>query len=89
MISNKLNTAKRNIDAALELLAKTPEKNAILTLIEACRAVDERYQEFCEEQDDAYGQPIGTTYQEGINLEFYIESDAWHTISCALRELDS
>jgi len=87
MIVQKLTNAKAYIDYAIDLLNETPEKNALAELIQACKALDNYYKEYCDGIDEDRGESIGTTYNEGISMEFYIEAEAFHDISLALRKL--
>ena len=75
------------IGMRLEFPEQTPEREHIAKLIEACERLDEYYKDWCEEIDDEYGDERGTAYEQGTNMEFYIESSEWHNISEALREL--
>ena len=90
-INGKLTVALNYIRSAQNDLNDTENANkqAIAELIEACESIDANYREFCEWNDDAYGEPIGTTYKEGINIEYQIEADWWHDVSLALRKLRS
>ena len=51
------------------------------------QALDERYKDWCKEQDEDAGDLEGTCYAEGTSMEFYIESDDWHNISVQLRKI--
>lgn len=57
-------------------------------MLQAVRVLDEHYKEFCNEFDENDGSSEGTTYKQGINIEFYIEADLWHDVSLALRKID-
>lgn len=87
MLLSKLEGAIRFIQQGIEEIEKAPQMNAILGLIEACQHIEERYEQFCVEQDEDAGDESGTTYKYGVSLEFYIEADDWHRISLQLRKL--
>lgn len=80
-------TAKELLDRAEQNLEKAPERDAIIRLLGACQATDVLYKEYCNGIDEANGDPIGESYELDPNIEFYIDTSAWHTISEALREL--
>ena len=82
-----LKSARHQIDDALQLLEKAPEKTAIIDLINACEKIDRHYEEECKAVDEAYDEEEGFHYEHGFNMEYYIESDWWHEISVALRKL--
>jgi len=87
-IPYELKRAQNIIQQAAKDLESAPEKADIVELIDACERVDLYYKErFCEELDADYEEAEGTTYENGISLEFYIEADWWHDISLALRKL--
>jgi len=87
-ISYDLERAKNLIQNVIKELEEAPEKKAIIELINACEAIDRYYKErYCAELDLDYNEPDGTTYEEGICLEFYIEAEWWHDVSKALRKL--
>jgi len=88
MIKENLEYAKRYIDAAISKLDETPDKDAIADLLIALEGIDEYYKSFCESLDEDQGEEIGTSYEHGVNLEFYIESEWWHDVSIALRKLN-
>jgi len=78
--------AKRLLSTVEEDLKNAPEKANITELMEACEKLDRYYKSrFCAEIDSEYGEEPGTTYEDGISLEFQIEADWWHDISVALR----
>lgn len=80
--------AKRLLTTVEEDLKNAPEKADIVELMEACERIDRYYKNrFCVEMDAEYGEDEGTTYEDGISLEFYIEADWWHDISVVLRKL--
>ena len=89
-LRNKLDTAEACIQSAKEELDRVSNLEAIAKLMEAIRPVDRYYKnDFCKELDKDYGEPEGTTYKDGISLEFYVEAADWHNISLAFRELDN
>lgn len=81
-ILDLLYEAEGAIASAIQEAKRGPRQLASDALIAACERVDTYYKEFCEE----FGPE---TYDEGINIniEFYIEAEAWHDISLALRAL--
>lgn len=87
MISEHLNNISRSVQAIEKELQNTPEIEAISELLKACRSLDDYYQTFCERHDELDGYPLGTTYKEGCDIEFYIEASWWHEISLQLRKL--
>ena len=87
-MKNELEYARNYIDEVLRRMEKYPEKGAISDLLRAVKSIDLYYEEFCDQVDEDYGQPEGTTYRDGISIEFYIEAGAWHDISLALRKLE-
>lgn len=87
-IRDDIDTARICTERALEQLDKQPSLTAISDLIQACSMIEDYYrEEFCPALDREYGDPEGTTYKVGANLEFYIEADWWHEVSLALRRL--
>lgn len=87
-IRDDIDTAMICAERALKKLDEEPSLTAISDLIQACNVVEDYYrEEFCPSLDREYGEPEGTTYEQGANLEFYIEADWWHYISLALRRL--
>jgi hypothetical protein len=82
-----LESAQRLIEGVVQQLEEAPEKAAIVKLIAACESLDRHYKKACEEVDLDYGDPIGTAYEDGFNMEYCIEGDWWQEISEALREL--
>jgi DNA gyrase/topoisomerase IV subunit A len=86
-MKDTLEAIQRLAHAGLAEIEQTPEREHIAKLIEACERLDEYYKDWCEEIDDEYGDERGTAYEQGTNMEFYIESSEWHNISEALREL--
>lgn len=89
-LTDQLEEATRLIQEVAKSLEDSPEhekSQAAKFLIEKCEIIEERYKEYCEECDDSFGYEPGTSYKEGVNMEFYIESSDWHQISLALRVL--
>ncbi len=83
-----LKIAKLYIDNVLTDLKENPEQTTLTDLLNACESIDRYYKEgFCAECDVDYGEQEGTTYEHGTEMEFYIESSAWHDISKAIRVL--
>jgi len=89
VLATNIAMAKRYLDEAAKHIkeADGASPEVIAELIAACRGIDEHYKEMCAEADDRYGDPDGTTYRDGISIEFYIEADWWHDVSLALRKL--
>ncbi len=87
-IVNDLEEAQTYIEFALREIKATPEKADMADLIEACMKLEEHYEEFCKGCDQDFYEEEGTTYRNGISLEFYIESSLWHNVSKALREIE-
>jgi len=83
----ELESAVRHIEGVLQNLKDAPEQAAIIELIKTCESLDRHYKEACKEVDLDNGDPIGTAYEHGFNMEYYIESDSWQMISEALRVL--
>ena len=79
--------AVTRLTKALERIDNEPALGVITDLIEACEEIDRHYKAMCDETDDYHKDPVGTSYENGINIEFYIETSWWHTISLALRKL--
>lgn len=79
--------AERQLAVVKELVEQAPELDAITDLISACQKIEYHYQEFCKEMDENFGDEPGTSYEEGVNIEYYIEADWWHDVSVALRKL--
>jgi len=86
-LSDRIHHAKHQLNLVLEELAKVPDKSELVDLFEALTNLESRYIEFCESCDEGQGQELGTTYRDGISLEFYIEAEVWHEVSKALRKL--
>jgi hypothetical protein len=86
-MKHELEIAKTQIDQALHQLNTAPEKGQIADLIAACEVIDMAYKLMCREDDDDMQVPAGTSYKEGMDIEFYIEASWWHDVSVALREL--
>lgn len=86
-MQNDLQHAINVIQSVKVQLTQTPETSAIVELIKACEHLDEYYKRMCDDMDLDSDDPEGTTYQEGISIEFYIEADLWHDVSVQLRKL--
>jgi hypothetical protein len=87
-ILKTLKYMRLRLDKTIELLEAEPTLDEISELLEWVGAIDRYYQqEYCDENDEAYGLKPGTSYEQGINSEFYIESDDWHQISLAYRNI--
>jgi len=86
-VSWELEQAKSLIDRALLRIENAPEAGALITVLEECEKLDRHYKKYCEEIDLNNGDEIGTAYEYGFNMEYYIEGDWWQTISEALRVL--
>lgn len=87
-LTRDLETAQVLISRVLVDLKENPETDALTDLLDACESIDRYYKEhFCAGCDFDFDKKIGTTYEDGISLEFYIEADWWHDISKAIRIL--
>lgn len=84
-LSDRIHHAKHQLNLVLEELAKVPDKSTLVDLFAALENIERHYIEFCASCDE--GQEPGSTYRDGISLEFYIEADWWHDVSVALRKL--
>ena len=89
-IIDKLETAKFMIQEGVIELEKTPEKTAILDLIQALKEIDMNYKYECECIDGQTGTEYNGAplYEVGMNSEFDIGGMTWHRISILLRALD-
>lgn len=85
-IEDNLIRAKNLIDTSLSDLRSAPEKADISELLDNVQKLDNYYQQYCDEIDETAGDEIGSTYRDGISLEFYIEAEWWHDISLAFRK---
>ncbi len=83
----KLVMASQLLNSVLDDFKDAPEKIAIVELINAVRRLNVKYFDWCTEIDDENGEPHGTTYENGISLEYYIEADEMHNLSKILRKL--
>lgn len=88
ILADQLKYANSYITKAINLLDENPTEDALCDVLQHCKALDEYYKKWCAEQDEAYGDPKGTSYKDGVSMEFYIEAEFWHEISLALRELE-
>lgn len=84
---NYLETIRDRLTKVLALMDAEPAMCQVTDLIESCVNIDEHYKLLCDEIDDSNDDPMGTTYEVGMNIEFYIEAAWWHEVSKALREL--
>lgn len=88
-LSYDMKSVIRGMERIKAKLEDTPEINLIRDLLDAIRGFDAIYKEACDNFDLDFGETPGTSYNEGMTVEFYIESDDWHQVSLALRQLDS
>ena len=73
-------------DVAIDL-DNAPEAAEMRDLFKALKSIDDYYKnEFCKELDETYEETPGTTYKNGISLEFEIEASWWHEVSLILRK---
>ncbi len=87
-ILNDLEIAQSRIKNAIVKLEENPNKDLINELLDACAELEFNYKnEFCAGCDADFGDEQGTTYEDGISLEYYIESSSWHKISKVIRQL--
>lgn len=92
------NSLKYKLDTIIKLASQCQAKidgaeilgnnKHIYNLIEKCQQLDVHYKQYCDEVDEADDAEPGTTYRDGISIEFYIEADWWHDISLILREMN-
>lgn len=87
-VSYRLKIANNYLTQVIEDLNEAPEKSTIVDLLDACKDIDIYYEKYCEECDEQWGDSPGTAYEEGMNLEFYIEASWWHRVSKELRKLE-
>lgn len=59
----------------------------ISDLINLVRKLNVQYFDWCMEMDDEFGEPHGTTYENGVSLEYYIEAKDMHELSKLVRKL--
>ena len=83
----KLNQAKWSIQSVIDHIERMPDGAAMADLIEACINIDNNYKRWCSEMDEGSDQIEGTTYEEGIFIEYEIEASDWHDVSLALRKI--
>jgi hypothetical protein len=86
ILSRKLKVAMTMIKDVHDSLTWTPAMDIKDELIDLLLELDGRYQDFCWEADTEMLLEKGTTYEQGINLEFYIEASDWHRISKMIRK---
>ena len=86
-LRHDINLAKSALDRIERALDEQQQVEALDELVRVCRDLDEHYENTCNELDRDAGDPEGTHYKGGWNMEFYIESFMWHRISLALRKL--
>lgn len=87
MITNDLKRAKSIIEKSIKDLEEKPDQILVKELIEACKAIEPTYKKMCDDSDEQCCDPKGTSYNDGISIEFYIEADQWHIISECLRKM--
>lgn len=85
-IEDMLVRAKNLIDTSLSDLRTTPEKADISELLDQVQKLDNHYKQMCDDFDESDGTEIGTTYRDGISIEYQIEAEWWHDISLAFRK---
>lgn len=83
----RLEVIEKSIRTVKSIIETCPDLTALTELLAACNEIESYYITYCEEQDETAGVKKGTAYQEGVNMEFYIEGLDWHRISQALRQL--
>jgi len=87
-ITNNLQIAKSHLLFALKELETNPKQDSISELLDAIEVIEENYRDrFCPNCNSDFDEKKGDTYENGISLEFYIESAQWHDISKAFRKL--
>lgn len=90
-IQQKLTSIINNAQSVLDDVGSDnllEQNEAIRELIDACLTIESYYKTFCNECDEDWGEKPGTCYNQGVSMEFYIESDWWHDASLALRKLE-
>ncbi len=85
-VEDNLVRAKNLIDMSINDLRTVPEKADISELLDQVQKLDNHYKKMCEEMDENYEDEIGTTYRDGISIEYQIEAMWWHDISLAFRK---
>ena len=87
-IKDNIEYAERYLAKAKEDIEKNPDIDTLSELLDALFVIENYYRDrFCPECDEDFGEDNGTTYEEGISLEFYIEAVWWHDVSKAIRKL--
>ena len=88
-INEDLEIALAYIKSAQEDFKNLPEASAINLLLTALEPIEEKYIDWCAEQDEYEDVPEGTTHKSksGVSMEFYIESLDWHQVSRELQKL--
>ncbi len=87
-IKSDIETAEQYLNRAKESLDEVPNVEALSELLDALFVIENYYRDrFCPEMDEDFGDDPGTTYEDGANIEFYIEADWWHDVSKAIRKL--
>jgi hypothetical protein len=82
-----LKTTALYLKRAIEVLEETPSLTINADLLQALEQIDLRYNEWCNTMDMQWGQTEGTSYEDGISMEFYLEATDWHKVSVILRKL--
>ena len=86
-ILDHIERAQVHLERAVKDLQADEQVGLTADLLRALLALEEQYKEHTLDLDREHGERPGTAYHEGGNcIEFYIESDAWHEISVALRK---
>lgn len=78
---------RRALDVLIDELDDEPKVGQVIDLLHSCQVIDAYYKHLCDETDHFDGVAEGTSYENGINIEFYIEASWWHEVSLALRAL--
>jgi len=86
-IKDDIEIAQRYLQKVQKGIEDTPNLEALNELMEALIPIEMHYRDFCEGCDQDFGDEPGTTYEDGISLEYYIEASWWHEVSLALRKL--
>ena len=81
-------TALRKLKEIQEDANKTEFPPKAIKLLEIAREMREEYKRWCDGVDEDLGDEIGTSYKNGVSMEYYIESDLIHKLSKALDELE-
>jgi hypothetical protein len=86
-VINQLKISQKWLSDSIESIERSKEITLPDELLDALDYIDSYYERFCGELDEDFGDEPGTTYKDGVSIEFYIEADWWHKVSLILRSL--